>query len=122
VTDEEAAMRELPKAAWEAYERDQDETALLAAVAAQPERRPPDADYPEFHRLRDVELCGQAYRVCRLVDLDDGQERLFIEPTDVPAYDGEGVPYQLQGKALRRWVRDESAYPAKDDIDWDSYR
>jgi hypothetical protein len=115
-------MRELPRADWEAYVRSRDESALLAAVAAQPERPPPDADYPEFHRLRDVDLRGRAYRVYRLIDPDDGQERLFIEPTDVPDFGREGVPHRLQGKALRRWVREEAANPAKNDIDWDAYR
>jgi hypothetical protein len=114
---------ELPRAAWERFLADKDAAALLAAVRANPPlRRPVDADYPEYHRLRDVDLGGEAYRVCRLVDPDDGRERLFIEPTDVPAFDSEGVPYWLRGEALRRWVRDETEYPADDETDWESYR
>jgi hypothetical protein len=116
-------MWELPRGAWERFLGDGDGGALLAALLANPPLpRPVQAEYPEFHCLRDVDLGGRAYRVCRLVDLDDGQERLFIEPTDVPDLVVEGVPYWLQGEALRRWVRDESEYPTDDEIDWEQYR
>jgi hypothetical protein len=115
-------MWELPRAVWERFLADGDAAALVAAVRATPPlRRPVEADYPAFHCLRDVEAGGQGYRVCRLVDVDDGTERLFLQPTDVPS-PVEGVPYWLQGEALRRWVRDEEEYPADDDIDWEQYR
>jgi hypothetical protein len=116
-------MWEVSRSAWERFLSDRDGEALRAAVRANPPlRRPVQAEYPEFHCLLDIEVGGRAYRVCRLVDLDDGQERLFIDETDVPNFDAEGVPYWLQGEALRRWVRDEAEHPAKDDIDWESYR
>jgi hypothetical protein len=57
-----------------------------------------------------------------LVDLDDGRERLFIEPTDVPDLDRHGVPYWLRGSALARWVREEAECPTDDEIDWEAYR
>jgi hypothetical protein len=57
-----------------------------------------------------------------LVDLDDGQERLFIEPTDAPSCDQPGVPYWLRGAALARWVREEAACPTDGPIDWEAYR
>ena len=114
---------ELPRPAWERFLVDGDAAALLAAVRAKPPRaRPFDAEYPALHRIRDVELDGVAYRVTRLLDADDGEERLFIEPTDVPDYAHGGVPYWLQGEALRRWVLGEEASPSKDVVDWEAYR
>jgi hypothetical protein len=59
-------------------------------------------DYPELHRIGDVELGGKAYRILRLVDLKDYSERLFIELTQSPNFKESGVPYRLQGAALRR--------------------
>ena len=97
-------VRELPRQAWEQFLSDADGTALVAALRSLPTRGPlRDVGYPEYHRLCDVELCGSAYRVSRLVDPDDGRERLFISPTDHPDYHARGVPYWLQGAALARW-------------------
>ena len=102
-------MPELPASAWERFLADGDGPALLAALGAIAERGPPrDVDYPEYHRLCDVELSGQPYRVCRLVDVDDGRERLFIQPTDTPDLERPGVPYSLRGAELVRWVRSEA--------------
>jgi hypothetical protein len=116
-------MRELPASAWEQYLVDNDAVALLALLQSLPTRKPlREATYPIHHRLCDIELGGRGYRVTRLVDLDDGRERLFIEPTDVPHYGETGVPYWLQGSGLIRWIRDEEALPTDDEIDWESYR
>ena len=122
MTEGTRQMWALPREAWERFLADADGAALLSAIRTQPQRRPPDAEYPEFHRLCDVVLNGESYRVSRLVDLDDGQELLYIDLTDVPHFDVQGVPYWLQGKALRRWVRDETEYPADEEIDWEEYR
>src|SRR5262245_5611044 len=105
-------MWELPAEAWEQFLVDGNGSALLARVRALPTRPTPrDVDYPEFHRLRDIDLEGQAYRVSRLIDLDDGQERLFIHATAVACLDVPGVPYWLRGPALARWVQEEAANP-----------
>jgi hypothetical protein len=109
--------------AWERFLEDGDEAAFLEVVRAWPRRRPSaDVEYPEIHRICDVELCGQAYRVMRTVDVVDGEERLFVEPTEAPNYDTPGVPYWLQGEGLRRWVVEEGECPAKGEIDWEQYR
>jgi hypothetical protein len=116
-------VRELPADAWERFLADGDGPALLARLRVLPTRLAPrDASYPEYHRLCDVDLGGQAYRVSRLIDLDDGRERLFIEPTDVPNFDEPGVPYWPRGPALARWVREEAAGPTDGEIDWEAYR
>lgn len=115
-------MRELPRAAWERFPRDGDAPTLAVVVGLLPDRPPPHADYPAFHRLRDVELAGRAYRACRLAGARDGDERLFIGPTEAPVFGEEGVPYWLTGRALPRWVRDETEHPAKDEVDWEAYR
>jgi hypothetical protein len=57
-----------------------------------------------------------------LVDLDDGQVRLFTEPNVTPGFDEPGVPYWLRGRALAWWVREEAVCPADDKINWQIYR
>jgi hypothetical protein len=113
-------MWELSREAWERFLAGGDGSALLNTFRYQAATGV-DAKYPALHRLRDVLLEGAAYRVCRQVDLESGQERLFIDRTDVPDCDGEGVPYRLQGDALLAWVEDELEHPAKGEVDWDAY-
>jgi hypothetical protein len=114
---------ELPADTWKRFLADGDGEALLAQIRVLPTRSlQSDVSYPEHHRLCDVELGGQAYRVSRLVDLNDGREQLFIKSISTPSYDQLGVPYWLHGSALARWVREESECPTKDEIDWESYQ
>jgi hypothetical protein len=116
-------MSELPVEAWEKFLADGDGSALLARLRAIPTRQSPrDVSYPAYHRICDVDLGSQAFRVSRLVDLDDGMERLFIEPTDTPDLLEPGVPYWLRGQALSQWIREEETCPSDDKIDWESYR
>jgi hypothetical protein len=116
-------MRELSAESWERFLADGDGLALLARLCPLSTRRPPgEVSYPEYHRVCDIELDGRAYRVNRLVDLDDGEERLFIEPTDAPDLLRPGVPYWLRGAALAEWVRQEAACLADDEVDWEWYR
>jgi hypothetical protein len=112
----------LPETAWERFLRDHDEAALLALIRSLPERPAPrDVEYPEYHRICDIQLGKQAYRISRLVDVVDGEERLFIEAIKTPNLAEPGVPYQLRGEALRHWVVEESEKPAKKPIDWKRY-
>ncbi len=109
----------LPEKAWERFLADHDERALLAVIRSLPQRPPPrDVEYPEYHRICDVELCRQAFRITRLVDVIDGEERLFIEPITDPKLEEGGVPYQLRGEALREWVVEESRSPSKGPVNW----
>jgi hypothetical protein len=115
-------VQELPSHLWEQFLADGDSSALLIALRRLPTRKPLQGrDYPECHRICDVQLGGQAYRISRLVDLDDHAERLFIEPTDFPDFTNGGVPFKLRGASLRRWVIEESESPAKGPVDWGEY-
>jgi len=108
---------------WERFVKDGDASTLLARIhSTSPRQPPPGVSFPCLHRICDVELGGQAYRVTRLVDLDAGQGRLFIETTDSPDFLQPGVPYWLQGAALAKWVEEESESPSDDEIDWEQYR
>jgi hypothetical protein len=116
------SVQELPSGSWEQFLADRDGAALLAVLASLPLCKPPrDVDYPEIHRICDLELGGRAYRLSRLVDLADGQERLLIEPTEFADFREGGVPYELQGAALRRWVTDETLSSAKGPVAWEEY-
>ena len=110
------------KDAYERFLRDNDEAALLAATEALPRHSlSNDVEYPEVHRICDIRLLGKTFRVCRLVDVDDGEVRVFIEPTSF-ASDEPGVPYWLQGERLLGWIRDETESPSKGPVNWDAYR
>lgn len=112
----------LPRQSWERFLADRDEAALLAVIRAQAWRPPPrDVEYPEWHRICDVQISGQPFRIHRLVDVEDGEERLFAEPVAKPNLNEPGVPYQLQGEALRHWVLEETRSPSKGPIDWNRY-
>jgi len=70
------------------------------------------ASFPELHRLCDVTVNGQSWRISRIVDLETGDATLFAERVDVPS-DVPGVAYFLEGAALIEWARAESAEGAK---------
>ena len=74
-------------------------------------------DYPEIHRLLDFIVDGKSYRVCRCVTCG---EKLFIFTIPEADIDTPGVPFDLSGEALHRWVRDEKA--AEEDEDDDENR
>ena len=114
-------MQELPVDAWEQFLVERNEPELLAVLVQLPIVGPPSMEFPAMHRICDVELLGQTYRVCRFVDLIDGRERLFLEPTAFADLEEEGVPYRLRGAALCRWITDESESPSKDAINWEDY-
>jgi hypothetical protein len=97
--------------AFERFLRDHDAAALLAAAGPAREEPPGQAEFPEVHRLCDVVVGGNGWRVARVVDVVTGESRLFVEETDVPLPE-PGVPYSLQGDALLEWVRAETESPS----------
>ena len=107
------ARRTLPANAFERFLRDGDVRSLLSAEGPTRDHSPGRARWPELHRICDVVLNGQAWRVSRVIDTVTGQMTLFIEPTDTPSPE-PGVPYWLQGEGLLEWVRAETASPSKE--------
>jgi hypothetical protein len=107
------ARRTLPLTAFERFLRDHDARSLLAAAGPARDHSPGRARWPEVHRICDVVLDGQGWRVCRLVDSVTGNASLFLDPTDTSSPE-PGVPYSLQGDALLEWVRAETASPSKE--------
>jgi len=109
-------------AAFERFLSDGDEGALLAAVQEFGGRAPSkDVAWPDAHRICDVRLGSSFFRVTRVLDTEDHTTRLYIYPTDVPSLDQPGVPFRLQGDALRRWVEDETHSPTKGPARWSRY-
>lgn len=101
----------MPTAAFDRYLRDGDVRAMLDSTVetcGAVER----ASFPELHRLCDVTVNGQSWRISRIVDLETGDATLFAERVDVPS-DVPGVAYFLEGAALIEWARAESAEGGK---------
>lgn len=84
-------------------------------------------DFPELHRLVDF-VAGPAkgYRVCRCSVCD---EFISIQHTDTPSTE-PGVPLEVTGAGLQRWVADERSQFEDDessdhyyhcDDDWSRY-
>ena len=107
------ARRTLSPTAFERFLRDNDARALVAAAGSVRDHSAGRAQWPEVHRICDVVLDGQGWRVCRVVDDVTGDASLFVEPTETPSSE-PGVPYSLQGDALLEWVRAESVSPSKE--------
>lgn len=70
------------------------------------------------HRICDVKVGARGFRVVRVFDPDDDSTKLYIYRTDVPAYTTPGVPFGLQGAALRHWAEGELRSPFEDRVDW----
>lgn len=105
------------RTSWERFLQDDDESAFIGAIRSAKFERP-IGEYPWLHRISDIQLSNKWYRVIRFVD---EAEQVFIQDCDTPSAE-PGVPYWLQGDALRRWIRDEEEAPAKGPIDWEQYR
>ena len=105
--------RALPVASFERFLRDGDARLLVAAAGPAGEDPASAAVWPEVHRICDLVLDGQGWRVCRVVDAVAGDTSLFLVPTDTPSSE-PGVPYSLQGDALVQWARAEAASPGKE--------
>lgn len=93
------------KLAWESYLRNGDDVALISAITQFAKPLPSEYDYPYAHRICDIKLGQQAFRVVRIAD---ESETIFICRCDVPDFVSEGVPYWVTGEKLRRWLRLET--------------
>ena len=103
---------------WEIYLASGNSRTLLAFLGEHPEVGIPCPHrYPHDHRIADVVLRGQAYRVRRCVKCD---ERLTFTPIDkrFARPDEPGVAYRLQGWALREWAEREADLPSQNPVDW----
>jgi len=70
-------------------------------------------DFPEVHRLVDFEVAPSlGYRVCRCVACN---ETIFIQETTSPSSTETGVPLDVTGAGLLRWVADERAQHEDED-------
>ncbi len=107
--------------AFERFTVDHDEAAFMAAIRQHGGHSPSSSlDYPMTHRIRDVSLGGDAYRVVRVYDVDDRTSRLYVYPSETPG-EQPGVPYELSEDALHQWVVDELNDPTDGDTDWSKY-
>lgn len=113
------------KIAWEEYLKTSDRDALLFAIEEHAIPLPAKAEYPHLHRICDVQIGANAYRVMRLAD---ELETLFICLCDTPNLDLGGVPYWLHGEKLQLWIRLETGVEEDDrfqpetDVDWNIFR
>lgn len=107
--------------AYSRYLADSDADAFLSAIASHGGVAPDSKlDCPVAHRIRDVSLNGNDYRVVRVYDVATRSTKLFVYPTDA-AGTQDGVPYELAGDGLHQWVLDELAEPTDDPTDWARY-
>ena len=86
-------------------------------------------DHPQRHRLCDVRLRGEPFRVVRCM-LCNGKLQI-VRVADSVWGSQPGVPLWLEGEALQRWIEDEraaeAAAEAADELrdhqtDWERYR
>ncbi|ALV08952.1 hypothetical protein [Roseateles depolymerans] len=75
-------------------------------------------DYPDVHRVMDLQLNGKSFRVCRQLSR---AENITLTPIDEPS-ETPGVPLWLTGERLMRWATDETENPADEPTDWSKYR
>lgn len=107
---------------WEQYTRDGNPVELLRFIREHPGVTTTSGQqYPRLHRICDVILEGQAYRLLRHAHWI---EYLILKPIPrgIADPDRPGVPYWLTGAQLRRWVQDELTSPTKAPTDWEQYR
>ena len=111
------------KRAFEVFLADGDTSALVEVIRSNRCRPPKNASYPAHHRICDFHHQSTGYRVTRLVA--DESEQIFIEPTEFADPSQAGVPYDLQGPQLRRWIDDAAGKSAQEmesgEVDWGHY-
>lgn len=74
--------------------------------------------YPDCHRVIDLVVGGQSFRVIRCVS--KGEQLSLVRISHANA--SPGVPLWLTGDGLRRWCADETDAPSKEPTDWEAYR
>lgn len=96
-----------------------DGASLATLIATYPELRTTEVgEYPDFHRIFDIRVGHQVFRVCRQISQG---ETLVAVPIDEPS-DMPGVPLWLVGEKLREWADDELQNPSDEPTDWNKYR
>lgn len=108
--------------AWELYLQTGEETPLLDLIHAHPEARASCShEYPFVHRIHDIMLNGEIYRVIRCLHCN---ERLRFLPKETKniSLTQEGVPYWLTGPALAAWAAQEDPDSSGGPVDWEQYR
>lgn len=114
-------MTDLLAQAYERFLTDSDESSFKMAIERHGGCAPSsELDCPIAHRIRDVLVCEEWYRIVRVYDTDDRSCCLFIYPTETPG-EQSGVPYELSGESLHRWVMDEMEEPTDEGTDWSKY-
>ena len=108
--------------AWQKFLNDRNEEELKEQIDNNPIDISINAEYPYFHRLQDISLCGSTYRVNRLFDSETHTEEIIIEETSHPRFDEPGVPGWLTGDKLQKWIIDEVREPAKGPVSWEKYK
>jgi hypothetical protein len=73
--------------------------------------------FPLLHRVCDVCLDGKPHRLLRCLECN---ERLTFEPISEHVFSRTGgVPYELTGERLERWVKEGSR--TEEETDWSLY-
>ena len=92
---------------------------LQAWILSHPEVHvAPIGEYPDVHRIIDIQLATEAFRVCRKISAG---EALTVLPIEKPLKD-PGVPLWLTGAKLCQWAADEDREPSDEPTDWSKYR
>ena len=78
----------------------------------------PLGEYPDVHRIVDVQLETGVFRICRQISAG---EELTAAPIDKP-WKSPGVPLWLTGDKLRQWAALEAQEPSDEPTDWSTYR
>ena len=72
-------------------------------------------DYPYSHRICDLRIKSQCYRLIR--EVFNNTEKLYVLACDEQSVgESTGVPYPLKAEQLQRWINDEES----EDIDSES--
>ncbi|MCF6189970.1 MAG: hypothetical protein L3J51_05810 [Cocleimonas sp.] len=99
------------------YLKSDDEKYLLELLDKNPELIGIEySEYPDFHRIIDIQLGSKKYRVCR--QISQNENLILIEIDEL--MDQLGVPLWLEGEKLRTWANsfDDTSEP----VNWDSYK
>ena len=117
--DDRATADEMIHSLWKTSSVDRDFVPLMAFLDGHSAYcQPCGHDYPTLHRLADFIHDGRAFRVCRCAACG---ERLSVTLLSIKSGSAPGVPYQLTGSELQRWIDDESEEESNEETDWSRY-